>query len=218
MTHDSCTTHVSGPAAYSLPPMLAHNILVKSTAPSFSMYGRIKTGSFHEDMKRVLLKRYREFIEWLIVSFVFCHYMFAIFVFGRVPALLPTKLWTKLLILERLRRTAWRAETFRRVNLHRTQDLVLIVPKRCLFEHWFIDLYLNVLILYCLLFSLSYRHICRWRWQRDRLQVTRLAYVTQNTSIKQHKCRLFFKLFYSHSCNSKIITFSVRKKKLHIWK
>lgn len=41
-----------GPAAYSLPPMLAHNILVKSTAPSFSMYGRIKTGSFHEDMKK----------------------------------------------------------------------------------------------------------------------------------------------------------------------
>lgn len=48
-------THISGPAAYSLPPMLGHNILVKSTAPSFSMYGRIKTGSFHEDMKKVLL-------------------------------------------------------------------------------------------------------------------------------------------------------------------
>lgn len=60
------TTHISGPAAYSLPPMLAHNILVKSTAPSFSMYGRIKTGSFHEGMKKVLVK-------WLLVHHVINH-------------------------------------------------------------------------------------------------------------------------------------------------
>lgn len=46
--------------------MLAHNILVKSTAPSFSMYGRIKTGSFHEGMKKVLVK-------WLLVHHVINH-------------------------------------------------------------------------------------------------------------------------------------------------
>lgn len=73
--HSILTTHISGPAAYSLPPMLAHNILVKSTAPSFSMYGRIKTGSFHEGMKKVLLECVsfvRSFVHQVVNHWFLC--------------------------------------------------------------------------------------------------------------------------------------------------
>lgn len=59
--------------------MLAHNILVKSTAPSFSLYGRIKTGSFHEETKKVLFKML--VVSWTGESLwvlYFCHYIFAL--------------------------------------------------------------------------------------------------------------------------------------------
>ncbi|XP_034735161.1 outer dense fiber protein 3-B-like [Etheostoma cragini] len=40
-----------GPASYSLPPVLGHKTVTTSAAPAFSICGRSKTGSFHEDLK-----------------------------------------------------------------------------------------------------------------------------------------------------------------------
>lgn len=91
----------------------------------------------------------------LIMGFVLCHYMFVVSVFSRVLALRPTKLWTKLFIRKRLRRTAWQAETSRLVNLHRTQDPVLIVLKRCLFENWITEAF----YLFVLTFSLTFNQL-----------------------------------------------------------
>ncbi|XP_040199101.1 outer dense fiber protein 3-like [Rana temporaria] len=41
-----------GPAAYTLPPVLGPEIVSKSSAPNFSMIGRSKIGSFHEDLQK----------------------------------------------------------------------------------------------------------------------------------------------------------------------
>lgn len=43
----------SGPAAYSLPPVLGPKTVVTSAAPTYSLCGRDKTGSFHEDLQKV---------------------------------------------------------------------------------------------------------------------------------------------------------------------
>ncbi|XP_075064571.1 ciliary microtubule associated protein 1B isoform X2 [Mixophyes fleayi] len=40
-----------GPAAYMLPPVLGPRVVNRSSAPNFSMAGRSKIGSFHEDLQ-----------------------------------------------------------------------------------------------------------------------------------------------------------------------
>ncbi|XP_055505083.1 outer dense fiber protein 3-like [Leucoraja erinacea] len=46
------TDHSPGPAAYILPPVLGPNIVIKSSSANFSLSGRSKTGSFHEDFQK----------------------------------------------------------------------------------------------------------------------------------------------------------------------
>ncbi|XP_030587325.1 ciliary microtubule associated protein 1B [Archocentrus centrarchus] len=41
-----------GPATYSLPPVMGTKTAVASSAPSFSISGRCKTGTFYEDLKK----------------------------------------------------------------------------------------------------------------------------------------------------------------------
>ncbi|PIO34127.1 hypothetical protein AB205_0220010 [Aquarana catesbeiana] len=41
-----------GPTTYTLPSMLGPKIINKSSAPNFSMTGRSKIGSFHEDLQK----------------------------------------------------------------------------------------------------------------------------------------------------------------------
>ncbi|XP_069018809.1 ciliary microtubule associated protein 1B [Embiotoca jacksoni] len=41
-----------GPATYTLPPVLGPRTVVTTTAPTYSLIGRNKNGSFHEDLKK----------------------------------------------------------------------------------------------------------------------------------------------------------------------
>nr|XP_028603319.1 outer dense fiber protein 3-like [Podarcis muralis] len=41
-----------GPAAYWLPPMMGPNVVGKTSAPNFSIYGRKSIGSFYEDLSK----------------------------------------------------------------------------------------------------------------------------------------------------------------------
>lgn len=51
-TKDLSINNTPGPASYSLPPVLGHNTVATSAAPTFSFCGRSKNGSFHEDLKK----------------------------------------------------------------------------------------------------------------------------------------------------------------------
>ncbi|KAM9854748.1 ciliary microtubule associated protein 1B [Aulostomus maculatus] len=44
--------HSPGPAAYTLPEMLGRNTVAIPSAPAHSLGGRLKTGSFYEDLKK----------------------------------------------------------------------------------------------------------------------------------------------------------------------
>lgn len=52
----SSIDHLPGPAAYSMPPVMGSKTVNKPSAPSTSIGCRIKTGSFYEDLQRVLIK------------------------------------------------------------------------------------------------------------------------------------------------------------------
>ncbi|GAA6228993.1 outer dense fiber protein 3-like [Lates japonicus] len=49
---DMTTNQTPGPASYSLPPVLGPKTAATSAAPTYSLCGRSKTGSFHEDLKK----------------------------------------------------------------------------------------------------------------------------------------------------------------------
>ncbi|KAG8012589.1 Outer dense fiber protein 3-B [Nibea albiflora] len=49
---DSASDKTPGPASYSLPPVLGPKTVGTSAAPTYSLCGRSKTGSFHEDLKK----------------------------------------------------------------------------------------------------------------------------------------------------------------------
>lgn len=46
-------TNTAGPATYTLPPMLGCKTAVAPSAPNYTLQGRGKTGSFHEDSNKV---------------------------------------------------------------------------------------------------------------------------------------------------------------------
>ena len=48
-SHHSC----AGPAAYMLPSVLGPGTVSKTAAPNYSLCGRSKVGSFHEDLQKV---------------------------------------------------------------------------------------------------------------------------------------------------------------------
>ena len=45
--------HDAGPAAYMLPSVLGPGTVCKTAAPNYSLCGRSKVGSFHEDLQKV---------------------------------------------------------------------------------------------------------------------------------------------------------------------
>lgn len=49
---DHASNKTPGPASYSLPPVLGPRTVGTSAAPTYSLCGRSKTGSFHEDLKK----------------------------------------------------------------------------------------------------------------------------------------------------------------------
>nr|XP_039259154.1 outer dense fiber protein 3-like isoform X1 [Styela clava] len=46
------TDNSPGPAAYNLPTMLGSKVVSKTSAPGYSMTGRVTVGSFHEDLRK----------------------------------------------------------------------------------------------------------------------------------------------------------------------
>uniref|UniRef100_A0A3Q2TDA1 Ciliary microtubule associated protein 1B n=1 Tax=Fundulus heteroclitus TaxID=8078 RepID=A0A3Q2TDA1_FUNHE len=49
---DRSNAQTPGPATYTLPPMLGHKTVVAPSAPNYTLQGRSKTASFHEDRNK----------------------------------------------------------------------------------------------------------------------------------------------------------------------
>lgn len=177
----------SGPAAYSLPPVLGPKTVVTSAAPTYSLCGRDKTGSFHEDLQKVHFILYTVMKTISLKTFfffksinpvIYCCCQYVCFP-SRVLALLPTKLWTLVFTGKNLPSTAWQAATSQLVKPHRNQALVHTILKRsslCLIWSPHRPQMFSILLIYWH-FSLP-----RWPSQKEKLQASPSDCVTHNTS------------------------------------
>lgn len=125
--------HTAGPASYSLPPVLGHNTVATSAAPTFSFCGRSKNGSFHEDLKKVHVNVINKIFPLKkqqprnpVIYFCPLHCCFP----SRLLALLPTKLWILVLTAKNLPGSAWQAATSHLVKPQRSQGLVHTILSR----------------------------------------------------------------------------------------
>lgn len=69
--HKCYTLCILGPAAYMLPSVLGPKIVNRSSAPNYSMTGRSKIGSFHEDLQKVSSLIFLSIVIFLIFKLHF---------------------------------------------------------------------------------------------------------------------------------------------------
>lgn len=119
----------AGPAEYTLPTLLGPKTATVSSAPTYSLYGRSKVGSFHDDLKKVQLIKNKEVTAYCFLNVCFL---------SRLLVLLPIKQWTHTFTIGNLHSTALQAATSLLKKPQKNQDLEHIILNRLetlLFHH-----------------------------------------------------------------------------------